>query len=294
MFFKSSLVHLLVLAPLVLAAPAKDGSKDKDAATKKPGSASKTSSASTASESGASGGGSSAGTAASSGGDVSGFEWDKWTLQLPISATKGGSPMSASSSEFANGQSKPAWKEYYFMKENALVMKVPEKSKCATTTNSQHCRTEFREKASFDPKAKLNRLHGTLQGVNLGSKSVCIGQIHIDDKISKKPVAELYYSSGGQLSFGVSKNKDGGQGTAKPLTKVPVGTKFSYTIGYEAGAGGKDVLYVVINGKRFPDGTAGFPNEIGGPSSYFKAGNYNQGDTPSEVHFFGVKTEHSK
>jgi len=225
---------------------------------------------------------------------VSGFEWDKWTLQLPISGTKGGSPMSAASSEFANGQSKPAWKEYFFMKDNALVMKVPEKSKCATTTNSKHCRTEFREKASFDPKAKLNRLHGTLQGVNLGSKSVCIGQIHIDDKISKKPVAELYYSSGGELSFGVSKNKDGGQGTAKPLTKVPVGTKFSYTIGYEAGAGGKDVLYVVINGKRFPDGTAGFPNEIGGPSSYFKAGNYNQGDTPSEVQFFGIKTEHSK
>lgn len=281
----------------MLAAPAKNSGEEessdgKDSSLEDSGSVAKTSSSPTASETGTSGGGASSGTAA--GDDISGFEWDKWTLQLPISATKGGSPMSASSSEFANGQSKPAWKEYYFMKDDALVMKVPERSNCATTTNSKHCRTEFREKSSFSPKAKLNRLHATLQGVNLGSKSVCIGQIHIDDKISKKPVAELYYSSGGQLSFGVSKNKDGGQGTAKPLTKVPVGTKFSYTIGYEAGAGDKDVLYVVINGKRFPDGTGGFENAIGGPSSYFKAGNYNQGDTPSEVHFFGIKTEHSE
>jgi hypothetical protein len=65
---------------------------------------------------------------------------------------------------------------------------------------------------------------------------------------------------------------------------VPLGTKFSYMIAYEKGE-----LSVTINGgKKQVFSTYSLNN----PLSYFKAGNYNQGNSPSEVHFFDIQTEH--
>jgi hypothetical protein len=37
-----------------------------------------------------------------------------------------------------------------------------------------------------------------------------VGQIHIDDSISSKPVCELHYNQAGKLSMGVERTRDGG------------------------------------------------------------------------------------
>jgi len=65
---------------------------------------------------------------------------------------------------------------------------------------------------------------------------------------------------------------------------VPVGTTFSYEIIYE-----KNQLSVSING-----GSAKVLStySLDAPTSYFKVGNYNQGDDASDVHFFSISVEH--
>ena len=272
MSLKSTLIHLLLLAPLAFAAPSPAKKRDT------PDEASKEAADNKGSDDTA------AGEVSASSGPVSGFEFSKWNLQLPIGQP--GKPETIPGSKLAT-YSDPE-KKYYYMEGGALIMKVPEPSSgCVHTKNSKHCRTELREASpnSWSPKKARNRLHATLTVISAGG-SVCVGQIHIDDKISVKPVAELYYSGSGQLTFGVGQTKEGGDQIRHDLVKIPVGTKFSYTIAYEG-----DVLYVEIEGKRYPS-SGGFSNKLGALDSYFKAGNYVQGDGASELHFFGIKTEH--
>jgi hypothetical protein len=111
-----------------------------------------------------------------------------------------------------------------------------------------------------------------------------IGQIHIDDSISSKPVCELYYSSSGTISMGVEQTRSGGNEEIIQVGSVPVNTPFSYSIAYES-----NVLSVSING-----GSAQVLDtySLDAPASYFKVGNYNQGDDPSDVHFFSIDVEH--
>ncbi|KAH7125953.1 hypothetical protein EDB81DRAFT_910684 [Dactylonectria macrodidyma] len=83
---------------------------------------------------------------------------------------------------------------------------------------------------------------------------ICFGQIHIDNSISN-------------------------------IDNVPKGERFTYEIRYEDGQ-----LSVSINGESF---TILDTVELDAPNSYFKAGNYNQGDGPTEVRFFEVNVSHS-
>ncbi|KAH8594554.1 alginate lyase-domain-containing protein [Bisporella sp. PMI_857] len=291
---KSTLFHLLLLAPLALAVPAKSGSggtsskaDDGDASTTDVSSKKSTKDSTGDSDSGKTSNKASSGsTSKGDAGPISGFQFEKWSLQLPIGSP--GKPQTIPGSKLATYQDPK--KEYYFMEGNVVVMKVPPASSgCVHTPNSKHCRTEFRESnpRSWSPKKPKNRLYATLQAVKASdTKGVCVGQIHIDDKLSVKPVAELYYNSAGQLTFGVGQTKEGGNQIRHNLVKIPVGTKFTYMIAYE-----NDVLYVEINGKRYPE-TGGFPNKLGALDSYFKAGNYVQGEAESEIHFFGIRVEH--
>lgn len=219
------------------------------------------------------------------------IDFAPWKLQLPVGET--GHPETISSKDLQNGYSDPNH-EYFYQDGDVLVMKVPggPDTGCVTTKNSLHCRTELRESSpsSWDPKASTNVLRATLTVVKADSSShgTVIGQIHIDDSISSKPICELFYSNEGVIAMGVEKTRDGGSLTyGDDIDVVPLGTQFSYEIRYENGK-----LSVSVN-----DGEAKELDtfELDSPDSYFKAGNYNQakgGEDPSEVHFTSITVEH--
>lgn len=220
------------------------------------------------------------------------FDMSKWNLQLPIGSAGSPTTISSSALQGCNGYQDPGH-QYFFTEsgDGALVMKVPgspSSSGCVTTPNSQHCRTELREisPSSWDPNAATNRLSATLKVTQADDSShgTVIGQIHIDDSVSSKPVCELFYNSNGDISIGVEQTRSGGNEVVTYVDNVPVDTTFSYEIQYES-----NVLSVSINGgaaKTFST------YSLDAPESYFKVGNYNQGDSPSDVHFFAISTQH--
>ncbi|QSZ33668.1 hypothetical protein DSL72_005236 [Monilinia vaccinii-corymbosi] len=217
------------------------------------------------------------------------IDLSKWTLQLPIGSQ--GQPDSVAGSKLS-GCSGYTQKEYFFTSptDGSVVMRVPGgvSSGCVTTAKSQHCRTELREASpsSWDPSAVTNKLRATLQVVTADDSThgTVIGQIHIDDSVSAKPVCELFYSSKGVISMGVEQTREGGDEIVTQVGTVAVGSKFLYVIAYEGGR-----LSVSING-----GTARVLDtyQLNNPKSYFKAGNYNQGNSKSEVHFFAIDVQH--
>ena len=181
--------------------------------------------------------------------------------------------------------------KYFSMDGDTIILKVPggpDETGCVTTENSKHCRTEFCEidPKSWDPTATTNQLSATLLVTQADDSTygTCIGQIHIQESVSVRPVCELYYNKNGDLNMGVEQTREGGNEKEVKVGNVPIGTKFSYVIAYEGGQ-----LKVKIN-----DGDFQMLDQyqLNNPMSYFKAGNYNQGTTPSEVHFFSIQTTH--
>jgi hypothetical protein len=117
------------------------------------------------------------------------FDLTKWNLQLPIGST--GSPSTISAGQL---QSCSGYSSSYFYTDGSgdLVMTVPgspSSSGCVTTPNSQHCRTELREisPSSWSPLQGLNRLKVdlTVTQPDNSQRGTVIGQIHIDDSISR-------------------------------------------------------------------------------------------------------------
>lgn len=224
------------------------------------------------------------------------FDLSPWELQLPIGSP--GSPETISSSTLQGCDGYQDSGHQYFFTESgdgALVMKVPggTSTGCVTTPNSKHCRTELREvdpssgsPTSWDPNAGTNRLSATLivTEPDNSSHGTVIGQVHIDDTVSSKPVCELYYNSSGDIVMGVEQTRAGGNEKFTTIGNVPVGTQFSYELRYES-----NVLSVSINnGSQQTLSTY----SLDAPSSYFKVGNYNQGTSPSDVHFFAIGVQH--
>lgn len=225
------------------------------------------------------------------------FDMKPWKLQLPIGNP--GSPQTISSSQLqgCDGYEDPGHK-YFFTEsgDGALVMKVPgspDSVQCVTTPNSKHCRTELREAnpsdgsaASWSPNAAKNRLFASLSVAyaDESSHGSVIGQIHIDDSISTKPVCELFYNSKGDISMGVEQTRAGNNLLFTPIGNIPVGQQFSYEIRYES-----NVLSVGLNGgsQKVLD-----TYDLNAPNSYFKVGNYNQGNNPSDVHFLAIVVTH--
>ncbi|KAK4233800.1 alginate lyase-domain-containing protein [Achaetomium macrosporum] len=223
------------------------------------------------------------------------FDMRYWNLQLPIGTT--GSPTTISSGSLQGCGGYQNF-DYFFTEssDGALVMKVPGSPRsagCVTTPHSLHCRTELREvepdtgrTASWDPNQPVNRLFARLACPQPGDGTgTVIGQIHIDDAISSKPVAELYYNANGDLSLGVEQTRAGGNQLTSPAGHIPVGQTFTYEIRYES-----NVLSVLINGGS-PQVFSTY--HLDAPRSYFKAGNYLQGSTPSDVHFFEIQVTHN-
>ncbi len=156
---------------------------------------------------------------------------------------------------------------------------VPQKSSAADDDAPRESKP-----ASWDPHADKNRLFGELK-VTKNDGEICVGQIHVDDSVSHKPVAELYYNAAGDLKMGVQLCADNSCKQQRvDVDHVPKGQRFTYEIRYE-----KNVLSVSINGKAFQKLDT---HKLNGPKSYFKAGNYNQKSGPTEVHFYQIKVSH--
>lgn len=210
------------------------------------------------------------------------FDLSKWTLQEPVGEDD--KPRQVLSSKLKG--CKGYQDEWFFTSKSdgAMVMKVPERSKCVSTPNSKHCRSELREESpkSWDPHGKTNRLFGDVKVIK-SKGDIVVGQIHMDPDVSHKPAALLYINEKGVLTFGV--------GTCRTCTskRTHVGQlkpneRFTYEIRYE-----KNKLSLNINGGAFKEYDT---YELDGPKSYFKAGNYNQDDNASEVHFYQVRVSH--
>lgn len=217
------------------------------------------------------------------------FNLSKWRLQLPIGSP--GSPTSISPGALSgfSGYSHPSY-FYTHKTDGSLVKKVPgspESTGCVTTPNSKHCRTELREispAVSWDPWGNTNRLSATLTVVSAGGSTV-VGQVKIDDSISTKPVAELYYDNNGHITLGMAQTRAGGNQIRHAVGDVAVGQKWSYEIRYE-----KNVFSVRINNGAAKVITT---YELNAPLSYFKVGNYLQGSSASEVRFYAIGVSHS-
>jgi hypothetical protein len=167
----------------------------------------------------------------------------------------------------------------------------PSLTGCATTSGSTHCRTELREvdsktgkDAAWSPKGK-NTLTVSMivDKADDGTHGTAIGQVFAS--AASKPLAEMYYSQSGNIVVGVKPNESAGQ-IITTVGKVPVGTRFQYTLSYSA-----DVLSVTINGKVTTLSTY----EWKSPKCYFKSGNYNQGKSAasSKVRISAIKVSHS-
>ncbi|KAF3769491.1 family 7 polysaccharide lyase, partial [Cryphonectria parasitica EP155] len=215
------------------------------------------------------------------------FDLSIFNLQLPIADSSGGvTTIPASELEGCDG-----FQDQYFFTNTAdgsLGMKVPgtpAATGCVTTSGSSHCRTELREDSpsSWSPYDSVNRLSASLTVFDAGG-STCVGQIHIDDSISSKPVCELYYYDSGAIVMGVEQTTAGGNQVTTTVGSVPVGTAFSYEIRYE-----NNELSVQINDDGFQVLST---YELDGPDSYFKVGNYLQGDSASDVHFYSIDITH--
>jgi hypothetical protein len=183
---------------------------------------------------------------------------------------------------------------FYSTADAALVFKVPgapDATGCVTSKNSKHCRTELREVSpakSWDPKNEVNRLKAKLAVVQADNSKwgTVVGQIHVDDDVSNKPVCELFYNANGDVTMGVEQIPDESSLEYTKVGHVDLGKTFEYEIRYEKGE-----LSVSIDGGNFITLNTG---SLNAPLSYFKVGNYNQGtgNAASEVHFFDIKIEH--
>ncbi|KAL2145711.1 hypothetical protein VTI28DRAFT_6406 [Corynascus sepedonium] len=204
-----------------------------------------------------------------------------WYLQLPIGSP--GHPTTVSTSQLID-----CYHNQYFdgASDNSVVFRVPgnpHTSGCVTTAHSKHCRTELHGSRIWQPTSSVNRLTADLRVVNPGG-STAIGQVHIDDRVSSKPAIEMYYENNGTITVGVERNRSGGGQVRTNLGRVPVGTRFEYEIRWEKGT-----IQVGINGNM----RVLSQNNLHNPPVYFKAGNYLQGSSPSEVRFYSLHVAHT-
>ncbi|KAJ8117889.1 hypothetical protein OPT61_g1013 [Boeremia exigua] len=211
------------------------------------------------------------------------FELKAFNLQLPTGSSGKVDQISGSKLSGCDGWSSPT--HFYTSSSGTLVMKVPSRSDCVTTPNSKHCRTELREASpkSWDPKNDVNLLKARLSVPKPDDSKygTVVGQVKVDDSVSKKPVAELFYNRAGTLTIGVSQIPDVSSLKMTEIGNVAVGATFQYELRYE---GGK--LSVRIDDGEQKIMSTG---KLNSPKSYFKVGNYNQGKEPSEVVFHDIE-----
>ncbi|WP_320785235.1 polysaccharide lyase family 7 protein [Streptomyces sp. CRN 30] len=231
--------------------------------------------------------GTGAAKAAAGSGGRSGIDLSIWQLQEPVGSS--GSPTTISPSQLAGGYED----DYlYTDTDGALTFWSPEAG--VTTPNSKYPRSELREMDPGGSSANwsldgTHRMSATLRVVSVTS-NVCVGQIHLGEGGgSTKPLLELYYRSNGDIVLGTENSPAGGQ-TLHDVGNVPVGEKWSYTIGVSGG----DTIDLTVNGE-----TTHYPiaDSFKSYQQYFKAGAYNQSASDSttkgaRVAFYSLDVTH--
>ena len=138
------------------------------------------------------------------------FNLASFSLQLPTGSSGKVDQISSTKLVGCDGWESPDY--FYTSPSGALVMKVPSRSQCVTTQNSKHCRTELREPKprSWDRRNSVNSLRVKLSvpRPDESKYGTVVGQVKVDDSLSKKPVAELFYNRAGVLTIGVSQISD--------------------------------------------------------------------------------------
>lgn len=214
------------------------------------------------------------------------FNLASFSLQLPTGNSGKVDQISATKLSGCDGWESPDY--FYTSSSGALVMKVPSRSQCVTTPNSKHCRTELRESnpKSWDPTNDVNSLSVELSVPRPDDSKygTVVGQVKVDDSLSKKPVAELFYNRAGILTIGVSQIPDVSSLIMTEIGQVEVGKRFGYNLRYESGN-----LTVQIDDKKKRVLSTG---QLNSPKSYFKVGNYNQGNEPSGLLFYDIVVQH--
>lgn len=221
------------------------------------------------------------------------FNLTSWELQEPVGSA--GSPTTITSAALAAG-----FHDSYFFtdpSDGAMTFWDPENG--VTTADSSYPRSELRElnadgSSANWPVAGNNLLSATV-AVTQVPDHVCIGQIHIGTAIqtglaaSTKPLLELYYYASGAIELGIENDPTGGQ-TSHPITNVPLGTKFNYSIGLT----GDGTITLTID-----DATTTFamPSGFDGYGQYFKAGDYDQtagadATVGAQVKFYTLAVSH--
>ncbi|KAK4069575.1 CAZyme family PL7 [Trichoderma aggressivum f. europaeum] len=210
------------------------------------------------------------------------FDLSRFVLQLPSGTTNKPDQIPASQLASCSGYQDPG--HHYFFTESgdgALVMKAPGGGRCAYFSGAPRCRSELGETASWSSTAAVNRLTADLL-VTTGS-SICIGQV-FQSNSNNKPLAEVYYSSSGQITVGVEYVATGGQGQdLNKIGTVTPGSRFHYEMRFENGQ-----LQFSLNGGAFKTLKQYFTTS----RAFFKVGNYNQGSDDSDIHVFGLTVSH--
>ncbi|KAF2007814.1 polysaccharide lyase family 7 protein [Amniculicola lignicola CBS 123094] len=224
------------------------------------------------------------------------FDLSIFNLQLPTGSQGHVDQISPSrlSGDYSNS------KYFYTSDEDgALILKVPgsrDSAGCVTTPNSKHCRTELREVRpnSWSPKDAINRMKVTLVVAQADDSKygTVVGQAHVDDKISTKPVFEIFVNQQGEVTIGVEQIPKKSSLEMTRVGSVDIGSVFDYEVRYENGS-----LQMRLTGAGVTDGAGKWQTfgtgSLRGPASYFKVGNYNQGDSPSEVWIYDIDIKHS-
>ncbi|MFF5538805.1 polysaccharide lyase family 7 protein [Streptomyces cinerochromogenes] len=210
-----------------------------------------------------------------------GIDLSIWQLQEPVGSP--GSPTTVAGSRLQGG-----YRDSYFSTDSdgALTFWSPEQG--VTTPNSKYPRSELRETAEW-PLSGTHRMSATLRVLSVPS-SVCVGQIHLGSGgSSTKPLLELYYQSNGDIVLGTENSPEGGQ-TRHTVGHVPLGEKWSYTIGVSGG----DTIDLTVDGS-----TTHYPiaDSFKQYRQYFKAGAYNQSASGSstngaKVAFYALDVSH--
>jgi hypothetical protein len=87
-----------------------------------------------------------------------------------------------------------------------------------------------------------------------------------------------------RLPLGWNKRKKEARRGKMLKSKIPLGEQFIYELDYS-----ENQLKVTVNDETVRLNT----DKLKGLASYFKAGNYNQGNSRSEIHLFSLHVHHS-
>ena len=219
------------------------------------------------------------------------FNLSLWELQLPIGSAGAPTTILPAQLEGAGG-----FQDSYFYTDTtdgAMTFWDPENG--VTTANSSYARSELREMTSSGAAANWfpagnHTLSATLK-VTQVPNHVAVGQIHLGSGGSTKPLLELFYYSNGNVVMSIEQTPAGGNSVPYTVGNVPLGTKWSYTIGLSG-----STISLVLNGGAAQ--TWQMSSTFNGYGMYFKAGDYDQTSGSSSsvgarVSFYALSISHS-